>query len=47
MNIGPQYGTLGPFRPPGVTRIRWFALLVWKRGTVLLCIISPEGKRHA
>jgi hypothetical protein len=46
VNIGPQYGTLGPFRPPGVTRIRWFALLVWKRGTVL-CGAGFKGKRHA
>ena len=44
--IGPHYGTVGPFRPPGATGTRWSVLLAWKRGTAP-CVAGPEGKRRA
>ena len=46
VSIGPQYGALGPFRPPGVTGTRWSSLLAWERDTVP-CVVGPEGKRHS
>jgi hypothetical protein len=46
VSIGPQYGRVGPFRPPGATGTRWSALLAWERG-LAPCIVGPEGKRHA
>ena len=46
VSIGPQYGTVGPFRLPGETGTRWSALLAWERGKAP-CVAGPEGKRHA
>jgi hypothetical protein len=46
VSIGPQYGTIGSFRPPGAAGTRWSALLAWECGTGL-CVADPEGKRHA
>ena len=46
VSIGPQYGTAGPFRPPGAMGTRWSALLAWERGTGP-CVAGPKGKHHA
>ena len=46
VSIDPQYGTLGPFRSPGVTGTRRSALLAWQRGTAP-CVLCLEGKRRA
>jgi hypothetical protein len=46
VSIGPQYSTVGPFRPPGATGTRWSALLPWERSTAP-CIVGSEGQRHA
>jgi hypothetical protein len=46
VSIGPHYGTVGPFRPPGATRTGWSALPAWERSTAP-CVAVPEGKRHA
>jgi len=46
VSIGPQYGAVGPFRPPGATGTRWSALVARERGTAP-CVVGPEGKRHA
>ena len=46
VSIDPQYGTLGPFRTPGATGIRWSALLARERGAAPR-VAGPEGKHHA
>jgi hypothetical protein len=46
VSIGPQDGTVGPFRPLGATGTRWSALLAWESGTAM-CVAGPEGKCRA
>lgn len=45
-SIGPQYGTGGPYRKLGNTRIRWPALLDWEPPTAP-CVACPAEKRRA